>query len=55
MTSLEGSSSQDGASRKTVTGCEPGQNIAEKRKDAFGKARDGPRHGGDSAKGHREG
>jgi len=35
MTSLEGSSSRGGGSRKTVMRCEPGQSIAKKRKDTF--------------------
>ena len=34
--SLERSSSRDGASRKTATGRELGQSIAEKRKGALG-------------------
>ena len=38
MTSLEGSSSRGGASRKTAMGREPDQNIAGKRKSAFGQA-----------------
>jgi len=37
MTSLEESSSRGGVSRKTVTGCESGQYVAGKRKDAFGQ------------------
>jgi len=34
---LEGSSSRDGASRETATGCEPGQSVAGKKKGALGK------------------
>ena len=33
---LEGSSSRGGASRKTATGREPNQSVAERRKGAFG-------------------
>jgi len=49
MTSLEGSSSRGGASRKTITGRESGQNVAGKRKNAFGQNLRW-KHGGESAK-----
>jgi len=34
--SFEGSSSRVGTSKKTATGCGPGQSVAGRRKSAFG-------------------
>ena len=50
-----GSSSLRGASRKTATGREAGQSVTGRRKSAFGKARDGPSHGGEQPKAQGEG
>ena len=52
---MKGSSSRGEASRKTVTGRKLGQSVVGRRKGASGKARDGPSHGGKSAKGLGEG
>ena len=52
--SLEGSSSRGGASRKTVTGREPGQSLREEERVHSGKTRDDSSHGSKSAKGHEK-
>jgi len=41
-------------SKKTITRREPDQSVAGRRKGHSGKARDGPSHGSESAKGPRE-
>ena len=52
---LKESLSRSGASRKTATGHEPGQSVAEKRKVHSSKARDSSRNGGKLAKGTERG
>ena len=52
---MKESSSRSGASRKTATGREPGQSVAERRKVHSSKARDSSSNGGKSAKGTERG